>query len=323
MNRAIAEKSDHSGSPPKPRIKKRRWPVLLVWVVPVFAAIMAGFYGYDLLRERALQITVTFDDGSGLKAGQTKVMHLGVEIGQAAEIQLSPDQKHVLVRVHLQPSAVAFAKKGASFWVVRPEISTESISGLGTVLSGPFIDTTAGSGESQTEFTGLGKPPATLEEGLRIVLKAPGLEHLQSGSPVYYRDVQVGVIDDAQLSGDATSVDVRAVIRKRYSALVKSNSQFWVVSAVDVKGGLFTGVQMKVESLRSLLSGGIAFATPDKNMGDQAQNGSEFVLHDDSKKEWLDWAPKIPIQPDDSDRGKTDATLPQPSQTVQSAVGSH
>ena len=227
-----------------------------------------------------------------------------------------------VVRVHLQRFGGYFREKGRSFWVVRPEISTESISGLGTVLSGPFIDSTAGSGESQTEFTGLEKAPATLEEGLHIVLKAPGLQHLQSGSPVYYRDVQVGVIEDAQLSSDAASVDVLAVIRKRYGALVKSNSQFWVVSAVDVKGGLFTGVQMKVESLRSVLSGGIAFATPDKNMGDQAQNGSEFVLHDDSKKEWFDWAPKIPIQPDDSDRGKTDATLPHAPETVRTAVGS-
>jgi paraquat-inducible protein B len=322
MNRATIEKSEYSTALPKPKIKERRWPILLIWLAPVFAAIMAGYYVYDLFEDRGMQITLTFSDGSGLKAGQSQVMHLGVEIGQVTDIQLSPDQKHVVVRVHLQRSAAAFAKQGASFWVVRPEISTESISGLGTVLSGPFIDTTAGSGESQTEFTGLEKAPATLEDGLRIVLKAAGLEHLQSGSPVYYRDVQVGVIEDALLSGDAASVDVHAVIRKRYSALVKSNSQFWVVSAVDVKGGLFTGVQMKVESLRSLLSGGIAFATPDKNMGDQAQNGSEFVLHDDSKKEWLDWAPKIPIQPDDTDRGKTDATLPRAPETVHSAVGS-
>ncbi len=321
MNRATIDKPEHSTALPKPKIKQRRWPILLIWLAPVFAAIMAGYYVYDLFEDRGLQITVTFNDGTGLKAGQSQVMHLGVEIGQVTDIQLSPDQKHAVVRVHLQRSAGAFAKKGASFWVVRPEISTESISGLGTVLSGPFIDSTVGSGDSQTEFTGLEKTPATLEEGLHIVLKAPGLQHLQSGSPVYYRDVQVGVIEDAQLSSDAATVDVRVVIRKRYGALVKSNSQFWVVSAVDVKGGLFTGVQMKVESLRSMLSGGIAFATPDKNMGDQAQNGSEFVLHDDSKKEWLDWAPKIPIQPDDSDRGKTDVTLPQEPETVHSAVG--
>jgi hypothetical protein len=70
------------------------------------------------------------------------------------------------------------------------------------------------------------------------------------------------------------------------------------------------------------LSGRIEFATADKNMGDQAQNRSKFVLHDDVKKEWLDWSPKTPMQPDDSERGKTDATLPRAPETVRSAVGS-
>jgi len=321
VNRATSEKSNHSSSLPKPVIKKMRWPVILVWFVPVVAFLMAGYYVYSLLEDRGLRITLTLNDASGLKSGQSQVMHLGVEIGKVADIQLSPDQKHAVVEIHLQRSAAAFAKQGASFWIVRPEISTESISGLDTVLSGPFIDSSPGNGEPQSEFTALDKAPPTLEEGLRIVLKSPQVQRLQSGAPVYFRGVQVGVIEDVMLGNDAASVDVRTFIHQRYAPLVKSNSEFWVVSAVDLKGGLFTGVQMKVDSLRSLLSGGVAFATPEKNMGDQAQNGSEFVLNEDSKKEWLDWAPKIPIAPDSSDHGKTDTTPPQASETVRSAVG--
>jgi paraquat-inducible protein B len=117
-------------------------------------------------------------------------------------------------------------------------------------------------------------------------------------------------------------VDVYIFIRQRYAPLVKSNSQFWVVSGVDVKGGLLSGIQMKVESLRSLLAGGIGFATPEQNMGQQANNGSEFVLHDDPKKEWLEWSPKIPIGPDDSATGHDTPSLPQPPQAIRSAVGS-
>jgi paraquat-inducible protein B len=319
MNRATSENSEHSL--PKPVIKKMRRPILLVWLIPVLAAIMAGYYAYDLFQQRGLRITVTFNDGTGLKPGQSRVMYLGVEIGQVADVQLSPDEKHVLVRIHLQRSAASFAMKGARFWVVRPEISTQSISGLGTVLSGPFIDSSPGDGEAQTEFTGLDRAPAALGEGLRIVLKAAQLERLQADSPVYFRGVQVGVVEDIRLSRHADSVDVLTFIDRRYGPLVKSNSQFWIVSAVDLKGGLFTGVQMKVESLHSLLSGGIAFATPEKNMGSQAQNGSQFVLNEESKKEWLSWAPKILIEPEDSNNAKTPTTVPQNSETVRSAIG--
>jgi len=88
-----------------------------------------------------------------------------------------------------------------------------------------------------------------------------------------------------------------------------------------VKGGLLTGISMKMDSLRSLLSGGVAFATPEKDMGDQAKNGSEFVLHDEVRKDWLDWAPKIPVTPDKKGTsGKNSTGLPEAPQAIGSSV---
>lgn len=321
MNRAVAEKSHHGLA--KPVVKKLRWPVLLIWLAPIFAAGLAGYYGYRSFEEHGLGITISFKDGDGLKPGQTKIMHLGVEIGEVSGVQLSPDDTHVMVTCHLQRSAMDFTKEGTKFWIVRPEISMESISGLGTVLSGPYIDCSPGTGKPVKEFTGLDKAPAALEDGLHIVLKSPRIERLQAESPVYFRGIQVGVIESVQLSSDAAGVDVRTFIHRQYAPLVKSNSEFWIISAVDVKGGLITGIQMKVESLHSLLTGGIAFATPDKNMGEQAQDGSEFVLNDEPKKEWTAWEPKIQINPDDSEPRQNSASLPKASETIQSAVGSH
>lgn len=320
MNREAAGKSSDGGSFPNPDTKKMRRPILLIWLVPIFAAIIAGYYFYDYLQGRGLTITLTFSDATGLVAGQSPIMHLGVGIGQVSDIRLSPDQTHAEVRVRLQRAAKSFASNGATFWIVRPEISAESISGLGTVLSGPFIDSIPGNGQPQTEFTGLDKAPATLEEGLRVVLKTPRMDHLQSGASVYFRGIEVGLIEDIKLSADSTGVDVHTFIRHRYSSLVRSNSQFWIISAVDVRGGLLSGVQMKVGSLPSLLSGGIAFATPDKNIGEPAQNGATFGLYDEPKKDWLDWAPVIPIQPEDTDDVQNPTTLPQSSQDIRSLV---
>ena len=272
-------------------------PFPVVWLVPAFAAAVAGYYVYNYLADRGPLLTLTFNDATGLKPGQSRVMHLGVEIGQVVDCQLSQNQKQAIVRIRLKGSEDSFAKKGAMFWIVRPEISTQEISGLATILSGPFIDAAPGSGETQTEFIGLQSPPVSMENGLSIVLKAPRVERLQAQSPVYFRGIQVGAVEDIQLSPDAASVDVQVFIPHRYVPLVRSNSEFWVVSTVDIKGGLFTGIQMKVESLRSLLTGGIGFATPAQNMGEQATNGSEFVLHDEPKKDWLNSAPKSRLAP--------------------------
>ena len=274
------------------------------------ALVVAGYYAWGSLAKRGPEITIKFADADGLTVAQTKVMHLGVQVGEISAIEVAPDQKEVLVKVRLYPPEKMYAQNGAQFWVVRPEISAESISGLGTVLSGPYIDTKPGSGDLQTEFTALEKAPVLTPDGLQVVLKAARASHLASGTPIYFRDVEVGVVQDVKLSSDGAGVDVMAVIRKPYAVLVKSNSQFWVVAGVDVKGGLFTGISMKMDSLRALLSGGVAFATPEKDMGEPAKNGSEFVLHDDVQKEWLNWAPKIPVTPDEKGTGKSGTGLP-------------
>ena len=105
---------------PKPLVKKSRWPYPLIWIVPVLAAVGAGFYFRDRLHDRGTTVTITFDDGNGLKAGQTPVSHLGIEVGRVTDVRLSADQQHAVVEVRLRCSAEAFAKMGTAFWVVRP-----------------------------------------------------------------------------------------------------------------------------------------------------------------------------------------------------------
>lgn len=96
------------------------------------------------------------------------------------------------------------------------------------------------------------------------------------------------------LSRDATTAHVQVLIEPRYSRLVKISSRFWSASGVDVSLSLFKGVDINVDSLRSLIAGGIAFATPDAQ-SQPANENTIFVLHDKPEKEWLTWAPKIPV----------------------------
>jgi paraquat-inducible protein B len=309
---------------PKPILKKIHWPYPLIWLIPIAAAVVAILYYVEEAKTRGPEITIRFNDASGLKPDNTTIAHLGVTIGKVTSMELTQDQGKVLVHVQLHRSADAFAKKGALFWIVRPEISTESISGLSTITSGPYIEAEPGSGDSNSDFIGVETPPNSLGEGLRIVLHAPRLEHVQPDSAVYFRGIQVGVIEKVQLSSDANGIDVFAFIWQRYSRLVRMNSQFWIVSGADVKGGLFTGVHMKLDSLRVLISGGIAFATPDgepddKN-GEPAKVGSEFPLYDEPRKEWLNWSPRIPLPADDSTADHKDMTLPTAGETMRSAV---
>ena len=124
-----------------------------------------------------------------------------------------------------------------------------------------------------TEFTGLDTAPLALGPGVKIVLHASRLERLAADSVVYFRGIQVGVVQDVQISNDGAGVDIHAFIWKRYAPLVRSATRFWVVAGVDVKGGIFSGITMKIDSLRAILAGGVSFATPEEDMGDPVQDG--------------------------------------------------
>jgi paraquat-inducible protein B len=283
---------------PRPRIRKMRWPFPWIWLAPICALAVAAGYLHLHYQEQGARITIQFNDVEGVVIGQTPLTMRGVAIGKVADLELSDDHKHVLVHVALQRKYASIAGEGALFWIVRPDFSNGNITGLGTVVSGPYIQAVPGVGERRSEFVGLDKQPVSLGNGLILILHASRLEHLGADSPVFYRGIQVGIVQSAHFATNASHIDINVVIRERFAKLVTPRSEFWKISGADVEGGIFSGISVKLDSLRTLLSGGIEFATPDDGPTEPAKDGAQFTLHDEPKKDWLAWTPKINLPPD-------------------------
>jgi paraquat-inducible protein B len=282
---------------PRARVRRRRF-FRLVWIVPLAAVVVAAYLVYQRVQDYGPQITVSFNDGGGLRVGQTALRYRGVQVGEVTGVWLSSDEKQAVVRMRLSRSAAGIAREGSQFWIVKPRVGFGQVSGLTTVLSGPEIDVIPGKpgAPAQREFVGLDNPPSTMVEGgLRIVLRG---EHpkMRVDAPVYYRGVEVGIVQKIDLSPNALSADVHVVIYPRFAALVREGSAFWDVSGLNVRGGILKGLDVEFESLRAFLTGGIEFATPPGTR--PAKPGSVFFLYGEPKKEWLGWAPKIPIPPE-------------------------
>lgn len=290
---------ESEGELPRATVKSGKWSFPVVWVVPVVAALVAGYLVYERVREFGPEITIKFEDASGVRTGQTPVRYRGVPVGEVTDVELSEDRKHAVIKVRLRRPAVAIAREGSMFWIVRPEVGIRNITGLGTVITGPQIEVLPGTGNPKREFVGLDSPPVPSEnEGLMIVLLSSHLGSLKFGSPVFYRGIEVGAVRDTRLGDDATTVNIRVSIEKRYMNLVREGSKFWNVSGVDVSVGLLRGMEVSMESLGSLVAGGIAFSTPeeqDEKDNSPAPDGAVFRLYDEPEKEWLDWNPKIAI----------------------------
>lgn len=306
---------------PRPHIKKMRWPFPIVWIVPLAAAIGAGFYFHRILQERGPLLNITFDDAGGLKVGETPVTVHGVRIGTVESVSLSPDEGHAIVHVRLYRGTEQIAKKDTIFWMVKPDISGGNLIGVGAIATGPYIEAIPGHGEPTTDFAGVTKEPAMVGPGMRVVLHAQRIGKLQIDSPVYYRGIQVGVIQDIRLSDDSTEVNATAYIWMQFSRLLYTHSQFWVENDTGIKGSIFTGLQLQVGSLRSLLGGGVEFATPETDRGELAEDGTQFYLHDEEKKEWGAWAPRIALGPNAlTNGGAGNGAQQQNQEGLQSAV---
>ncbi len=264
---------------------RHRRPFHLVWLIPLVAACIAGWLGWRALQARGDEIVIRFNSGDGLVAGQTKVRHKAVELGTVRGVTLSQDLRAVEVRVAMQRQADRFLTENARFWVVRPRLTGASVSGLDTLLSGSYIEMDPGviGKDRKTEFQGLEEPPAVRsdEPGTTFTLKTDRLGSISSGAPVFYRDANVGEVLGYDPISPGQPVILHAFIRSPFDDYVRKQTHFWNASGLSVQFGA-QGVNVQLESLQAVLSGGVAFDTPAAAMVDKEKpRGEVFPLYAD------------------------------------------
>lgn len=272
--------------PDQEALVKRSRGLPLVWILPLIAAVIAVWLLYKDVTQGDIKATILFQSGDGLVKGKTVVKYSGVDIGTVQDFRLVPNAPEldgadgVLAEVEFNRSAQYLLVDGTDFWVVKPELSITGVRGLETLVSGNYIAVEPGSGARRREFIALERPPAHVRgDGLRIVLKAPRLGSLNRGSPVYYRQLRVGQVENYRLGEDDSQIEVDLFIRREYAHLVHRGSRFWNVSGLSVEGGI-SGVTVNLESLAALVAGGVAFHTPEgQRQSPLAVNGSEFKLY--------------------------------------------
>ena len=267
---------------PQARVRKGR-RLSIVWVIPIIAAAVVIGIGWRALAQRGPEITISFNAGEGIQSGQTKIRRKDVDLGTVESIHLTRDLSRVIVHARMVRSATPYLNAHTQFWIVRPRISAEGVSGLATLVSGVYIEMNPGRGDPQREFAGLEEPPVLQSDvpGRSFTLHASQLTSLNQGSAIFYRGLSVGEILGYGLNQKTQKIDIYAFVRAPYDKLVHPETRFWNASGVDVSIGA-QGVHMVASSWQQLLSGGVEFTTPTSAMSDAASPaGAQFRLYDD------------------------------------------
>ena len=253
----------NAGGPPEPEVRTLRAPSF-VWIVPLIVVLVGSWLTYKTLAEKGSSISLAFRTAEGIEAGKTKIRYKNIEIGIVSNIRFSEDFSHVLISAQMELDAETFLRRGSRFWVVRPRLTARGVSGLGTLVSGAYIEVEPGAGAPQRHFEGLESPPVVRADttGRRVTLVSGRLGSLDSGSPVHYRGINAGEVMGHELGSDRKSVLIYAFVRSPFDQLIRSNTRFWNVSGVDITLDS-EGLNVRTESMQSVLFGGIGFETPE------------------------------------------------------------
>jgi paraquat-inducible protein B len=280
MNEQNGTESDLQEAP-QAVVHARKRHISIVWLVPIVAVLIGGWLAYKAFSEKGPTITITFRTAEGLTAGKTKIKYKDVEIGKVEAINLPEDLTHVIVTAEMVKDAGPYLTDKTQFWVVRARVSAGEVSGLGTLLSGAYIGMDPGQGGTpKRHFEGLETPPVVTDDlpGNHFVLKSERLGSLEIGSPIYYRQIKVGQIVSYELEQDNKTIRFRAFVHAPHHELVYENSKFWNTSGLDVRLDA-DGIQIKTESLITLIGGGLAFDVPaGQTAGNAAPKDHVFTL---------------------------------------------
>jgi paraquat-inducible protein B len=253
-----------------------------IWFIPLIALSIGIWMIYYQWSSQGPLIIISFPTATGLEAGKTKIKTRNVDVGLVKKIELTEDLQSVRVTARMNANVDSLLHKDSQFWIVSPRISLNGVSGLGTLMSGPYINMAPGtSDEKSTNFDELSSPPVTPAgtPGLHITLNSDAEFAYKEGDPVVYKGLKVGEIEYTYFNFEERVVYYNTFINAPYHKLITENTKFWDTSGISVQLNA-SGVKIDTGSVESLLTNGVTFGVPEGiPAGQPITDRANFDIH--------------------------------------------
>lgn len=255
-----------------------------VWIFPLITLLIGGWILFYHYSHRGPNVTLITTNAEGIEGGKTAIKSRSVDIGQVESLMLTDDLHHVEIKARLYHGMEKLLHSDSVFWVVKPRIGREGVSGLNTLLSGAYIELQPGNqGNPASSYPLLDNPPLAPSDtkGIRIMLTSDRAGQLNPGDPVLFHGYRVGSVEASHFDPQKREISYQLFINAPYDRLVTDNVRFWKDSgiAVDLSA---SGMRVEMGSLTTLLSGGVSFDVPKGwELGQPVTAKTEFHLFDD------------------------------------------
>ncbi|RBW46897.1 paraquat-inducible protein B [Psychromonas sp. B3M02] len=250
-------------TPVQATIKEQK-KISAIWIIPILALFIGAWMLFQYVNNKGTEITIIMPTAEGIKVGKTEIRSLNVKVGMVTAVTLSENYDHIEIKAQMSKDSERMLNDKTQFWVVKPRVGSEGISGLDTILSGAYIQIQPGDSKTKKlTFEALDLPPVAPlgSKGKRVILSHNSAGKLSVGDPVSYQGFTVGRVEKTSFDLKAKKALYQLFIFEPYDDLLLSGSQFWLTSGVDVQLKA-DGLKVQVDSLQSLLSGGVTFGIP-------------------------------------------------------------
>lgn len=262
-------------------------PISKVWLVPIVALTIGLWMLYYNWSNQGPLITISFENAEGLEIDITKIKLRDITIGKVVDLKLSDQFDSIELTARLDKNTGPLLKEDSTFWVVKPRVGKEGISGLSTILAGGHIEVSPGQSDIEKyNFIGLEVPPVTPvgTPGLRITLNSDDEFAFTTGDPIVYKGLTIGRFEKVKFNFEERVVYYDAFIEEPYHQLITQNTRFWNTSGLrlDLNSD---GISVQTGNVETLLTNGITFGVPEgMPPGLQATEDDTFRIHSDKEK---------------------------------------
>ncbi|KLU16240.1 MULTISPECIES: intermembrane transport protein PqiB [Xenorhabdus] len=257
-----------------------------VWIVPIITVLIGAWILFYHFSHQGPEVTLITSNAEGIEAGKTKIKSRSVDVGVVENVSLSENLGQVIIKARLNDGMSRLLRTDTAFWVVKPQIGREGVSGLSTLLSGVFIELQPGTqGEEESRFSLLDAPPLASPDakGIRLILTSEKAGRLTLGDPVLFRGYRVGSVEAGTFDPTSRLVRYQIFVKSPYDALLTTNVRFWKDSGVTFDMSS-QGIRVEVTSLSTLFGGGVSFDVPKGwELGNSVKEKEVFRLYDSEK----------------------------------------
>ncbi len=257
-----------------------------LWLIPIVTVLVGTWMVYDNRASQGPLITIDFASADGQEEGKTKIKTRNVEVGRVQTITLEENLESVTVTARMSNQVRDLLVDGTRFWVVSPEIGLSGVSGLGTLLSGQYIEMSLGSGgDKQLHYEGLDKMPLTPPgtPGLHITLNTESDFSFSEGDAILFQGFKVGKIEDVFFNSNERKMYYNAFIQAPYHTVITTNTRFWNTSGVRFEVDA-NGLSVQTGTLETIVGGGISFGVPEgEPLGERVTERAYYYIYPSRK----------------------------------------